>query len=109
MLMARDFGPLFGASHETVNAKRKRDEVLGLEGATRGFKYPRWQVTEDGRPLPGLARLFVALGKQPWTVFRFLLTEHAELGGRPALNALKSAQIETVVGVAESLAVGAFT
>ena len=36
MLTARDFGPLIGASHETVTTKQKRHVVLGLEGATRG-------------------------------------------------------------------------
>lgn len=108
MLTARDFGPLIGASHETVNAKRKRHEVLGLQGATRGVKYPRWQVTDTGLPLPGLAQLFDVLGAQPWTVYRFLRTEHAELGGRTALDALKAGQVDAVVGVAKNQAAGAF-
>ena len=108
MLTARDFGPLIGASHETVNTKRKRHEILGLAGATRGIKYPRWQVTDAGMPLPGLARLFGVLGEQPWTVYRFLRTTHAELGGKTALDALKAGQIDAVVGVAENQAAGAF-
>ncbi|MHB8286060.1 MAG: hypothetical protein ACYDD1_15480 [Caulobacteraceae bacterium] len=109
MLTARDFGPLISASHETVNAKRKRHEVLGLEGATRGVKYPRWQVTDAGLPLPGLARLFAVLGDQPWTIFRFLRTAHAELGGRTGLDALKAEQVDAVVHVAENQAAGAFS
>lgn len=109
MLTARAFGPLIGASHETVNAKRKRHELLGLEGATRGVKYPRWQVTEAGMPLRGLPRLFDALGGQPWTVYRFLRTRHAELGGRTALEALKAGEVDAVVGVAENQAAGAFS
>ena len=108
MLTARDFGPLIGASHETVNIKRKRHEVLGLEGATRGVRYPRWQVTDSGLPLPGLSRLFEVLGEHPWTIYRFLRTCHAELGGRTALDALKTGQVEAVVGAAENQAVGAF-
>lgn len=112
MLTARDFGPLIGASHETVNTKRKRHEVLGLEGATRGVKYPRWQVTDAGLPLPGLPKLFEVLGEQPWTVFRFLKTPHAELGGKTALDVLKTDRVDavdTVVGVAENQAAGAFS
>ena len=108
MLTARDFGPLIGASHETVNAKRKRGDVLGLEGATRGVKYPRWQVTDAGLPLPGLADLFATLGKQPWTVYRFLRAAHAELGGHTALEALKAGQLEAVLGAARNQAAGAF-
>jgi ABC-type amino acid transport substrate-binding protein len=108
MLTARAFGPLIGASHETINAKRKRGEVLGLEGAIRGVKYPRWQVTEAGLPLPGLPALFKALGEQPWTVYRFLRAGHAELGGRTALEALKAGQIDAVLGVARNQGGGVF-
>jgi hypothetical protein len=109
MLTARAFGDLIGASHETVNTRRKRHEVLGLEGATRGVKYPRWQVTDAGLPLPGLVQLFHVLGEQPWTVYRFLRTAHAELGGSTALDALKAGQVDAVVGAAENQAAGAFS
>ena len=109
MLTARDFGPLIGASHETINVKRRRHELLGLEGATRGVRYPRWQITDVGLPLPGLPKLFEVLGEQPWTVYRFLRTVHAELGGRTALEALKAGQVDAVVGVARNQAAGAFT
>jgi hypothetical protein len=108
MLTGRDFGPLIGASHETVNAKRKRGEVLGLQGATRGVKYPRWQLTDAGLPLPGLAALFETLGAQPWTVYRFLRTAHAELGGRTALDALKAGQVEAALGAARNQNAGVF-
>lgn len=109
MLTARAFGPLIGASHETVNIKRKRHELLGLEGATRGVRYPRWQVTDGGLPLPGLPRLFDALGEQPWSVYRFLRATHAELGGKTALDALKAGQVDAVLGVAQNQAAGAFS
>ena len=108
MLNARDFGPLIGASHETVHAKRRRFEILGLEGATRGVKYPRWQVTDSGLPLPGLSRLFDVLGDQPWTVYRFLGTAHPELGGCTALEALKEGRIDVVLGAAKNQVTGAF-
>jgi hypothetical protein len=102
MLTAREFGRLIDVSHETVRAMGKRFEVLGLSGATRGVRYPRWQVTDEGLPLPGLPQLFAVLGAKPWTVYRFLRTAHAELGGRMALEALKAGQVEAVVGVARN-------
>lgn len=109
MLTGQEFAREINTSHETVNAKRKRHEILGLEGATRGVRYPRWQVTESGMLLPGLARLFTALGEQPWTVYRFLSTSHGELGGRTALDALKAGQLEAVLGVANNQVTGVFT
>lgn len=108
MMTARDFAPLIGASHETVNAKRKRHEVLGLEGATRGVKYPSWQVSDAGLPLPGLPQLFDVLGEQPWTVYRFLRAAHAELGGRTALEALKAGKVDAVVEAAKNQVTGVF-
>jgi hypothetical protein len=108
MLTAREFASLIGASHETVNVKRKKGGVLGLEGATRGFRYPRWQVTDAGLPLPGLPKLFAVLGEQPWTLYRFLRTAHAELGGCTAADALKADKVEAVLGVARNQAAGVF-
>lgn len=70
------------------------------------MKYPRWQATDAGVPLPGLARLFDVLGEHPWTIYRFLRTAHADLGGRTALDVFKAGQVEAVVGVAENLAAG---
>lgn len=108
MLTAADFARLIGTSHETLNVKRRKGEVLGLQGATRGFIYPAWQVTEAGLPLPGLSRVFEILG-QPWTVYRFLLSEHAELGSRTALAALKLGQQEAVYAAADNQSNGAFS
>jgi hypothetical protein len=108
MLSARDFAPVAGMSHETVNQKRKTGELLGLQGATRGVRFPRWQVTDDGRPLPGLKVIFELLGGDPWTVYRFLTQRHNELAGKTALEALKKGRVEAVQGVARNISVGAF-
>jgi hypothetical protein len=108
MLSAREFAPLVGMSHETVNQKRKSGELLGLQGATRGVRFPDWQVAEDGRPLPGLKSLSETLGGDSWAVYRFLTGRHNELAGQTALEALKSGRLETVQGVARNISAGAF-
>ncbi len=108
MICARDFGPLVGMSHETVNQKRRTGELLGLRGATRGYRFPIWQVTPQGLPLPGLKALFEMLGGDPWTVYRFLLARHNELAGETGLEALKAGRSETVLGAARNVSAGAF-
>lgn len=108
MLTAKDFGALIGASHETVHAKRKRFEVLGLEGTTRGVRFPAWQVTDEGLPLPGLPEIFAALNGQPWAVYRVLRQHHAELKGRTGLEALKAGDLAGVLNVANNIHTGAF-
>lgn len=109
MLTASDFGSLIGVSHETVNVKRRRGEVLGLQAATRAVRYPAWQVTDTGLLLPGLPHLFDMLGQQPWVVYRFLRTAHAELNGRTALDALKAGEEKAVLDVARNQVSGVFT
>ncbi|MBV9736049.1 MAG: hypothetical protein JO209_09070 [Acidisphaera sp.] len=109
MLTARAFGQLIGASHETVNQKRNAGEILALEGTTRGFRYPKWQVTDDGRLLPGLADLIRELPGGPWGVYRFLVQPHDELNGRTGLDALKANHVHQVLDLALGISRGTFT
>ena len=95
-------------SQEGVRLKRKRREVLGLELAKRGIRYPAWQVVEHQQLLPALPRLFGILSDDPWTVYRFLLQHHPELEGARALDALRRGRIDQVIATAESVASGAF-
>ncbi len=108
MLTGRAFADLIGVSHETVNQKRKSNEVLALEGATRGLRYPKWQLTDDGHLLPGLRELFHELGGNSWTVYRFLRQGHAELGGETGLDALKRNHLDKVLAVARNISEGLF-
>jgi len=108
MLSARDFGDLLGVSHETVNVRRRRGEILGLQGATRVVRYPRWQVSDAGTIVPGLAQLSALLG-QPWSVYRFLLTAHPELDGQTALAALGIGRQEDVLDLARNQKRGTFS
>jgi nucleoid DNA-binding protein len=108
MLSAADFGKFIGVSREAVRTKYQRNEVLGLQGAKRGLRYPKWQVTSDGGLLPELPRLFEVLGGESWTVYRFLTQHHPELEGDTALSALQRGKVEKVLAAAENTA-GAFS
>lgn len=107
MLSADAFAELLGVSRVTVNAKRQKNEVLALDGAKRGFRFPAWQVDENGKPLGILAQLSETLGG-PWTVYRFLLQRHPDLGGQPALEAIRKGRAAEVLAAAEAQAEGAF-
>jgi len=109
MLSADEFADEIGSTRETVNKKRKRHEVLGLEGAKRGVRFPKWQIGDDGQLLGGLAQLFEALNGHPWAVYRFLLQESGSLGGRTGLEMLRAGRIEDAVGAARSIGQGDFS
>ncbi len=109
MLSADEFADEIGSTRETVNKKRKRHEVLGLEGAKRGVRFPKWQIGDDGQLLGGLAQLFEALNGHPWAVYRFLLQESGSLGGRTGLEILRAGRIEDAVGAARLIGQGDFS
>lgn len=108
MLSGDQFAAAIGATRETVHQKRRRREVLGLEGAKRGVRFPEWQVGADGGLLPGLPALFEALGDRPWAVYRFLLQHHPELDGATGLDALRRSEVDRVLATAQNIGAGVF-
>jgi hypothetical protein len=103
MLTAEEFARLVGTSRVTVNSKRQNHQILGLEGAKRGFRFPRWQIGEDGKPFSALPALFDHLGGSPWAVYRFLVQHHPELEGLTGREALYRGLVTEALGVAESV------
>jgi len=109
MLSADQFADEIGATRETVNRKRRRHEILGLEGAKRGVRFPRWQLGKDGELIEGLPKLFDALGGRPWAVYRFLLQHHGELNGNTGLDIMRAGRFEDAVAAAQSASRGNFS
>lgn len=108
MLSAYQFAELLGTSRMTVNTKRQNHQLLGLDGAKRGFRFPAWQVGEDGKPFAALPHLFERLGGGPWSVYRFLVQSHPELDGMTGREALRRGKSDEALAVADSIADGAF-
>jgi hypothetical protein len=109
MLSADQFAALLGTSRMTVNTKRQNHQVLGLEGVKRGFRFPAWQVDEDGKPFATLPALFERLGGGPWSVYRFLVQAHPELDGLTGREALRRGKADQALEVADSIAQGTFS
>jgi hypothetical protein len=104
MLTADAFAELLGTTRMTINTKRQNRQVLALEGAKRGFRFPEWQVGRDGKPFKAIPDLFDRLGGDPWAVYRFLVQHHAELDGLTGCEALLRGKSKDVVEAAESVA-----
>ncbi|WP_137935241.1 XRE family transcriptional regulator [Mesorhizobium comanense] len=108
MLSADTFAKLLGTSRVTVNAKRQNGQVLGIDGAKRGFRFPAWQLDKDGRPFGALPALHAMLGDSAWAVYRFLASRHGGLNGRTGLRALQQGDDAAVLAAAEGMARGDF-
>lgn len=106
MLSADALAKLLGVSRPTVNAKRQKHELLALSSARRGFRFPAWQIDENGKPLAALPRLYEQFGDSPWAIYRFLVQRHPELDGDSALKALAAGREDDVLAVAAGQAQG---
>jgi hypothetical protein len=104
MLSTAEMAERLGMSEEGVRLKRKHHEILGLEFAERGIRYPSWQVVGDHQLMRDMRRVFAILGDDSWRIYRFLL-QH-ELGGERAIDALKRDRIADVLAAAENTAAG---
>ncbi len=102
MLSADAFAKMLGTTRVTVNTKRQNGQILGLDGARRGFRFPVWQLDAEGKPFAELAVLHEQLGG-PWAVYRFLVQPHGELGGLTGREALECGKVKSALGAAESV------
>jgi hypothetical protein len=103
MLSAEAFAQVLGTTRVTVNTKRQSGQILGLDGAKRGFRFPLWQLDAEGRPFAELAVLHERLGGA-WAVYRFLVQPHGELDGLTGREALERGKSTAVLRAADSVA-----
>lgn len=106
MLSSDKVARRFGVTRETVNQWRRKGDLLGLEGDARGVRYPEWQII-NGRRIPRLRDLGGFFGKDPWSVYRFLVTRHDALDDETALEAVRAGRLDEVLALAESICLGA--
>lgn len=97
-----------GITRQTVHNWGKSGKLLALSSARRGVRYPDWQLDQTGQPLNGLKELADALGAGGWTLYRFLMQTHPELGGIRGLDALKQNRLDDLLGVAAGIGAGSF-
>ena len=102
MLSAEEFAEVLGTTRVTVNTKRQSGQLLGLDGAKRGFRFPAWQLDSDGKPFAELSALHRLLGGA-WAVYRFLVQPHGEFDGLTGREALEQGKAKAVLAVAESV------
>ena len=107
MLSAEALALRLGTSRVTINAKRQNKQLLGLDGAKRGFRFPVWQLDDEDKPRPELPELHERLGG-PWAVYRFLVQPHGELGGLTGREAMARGMSQAVLQAAESVGRGDF-
>ncbi|QPO11099.1 hypothetical protein [Thalassospira sp. A40-3] len=102
MKTSEEFAAILGVSVATMNSRRRRGKLLGLNGAVKGYRFPTWQLNKDGKPYVILDKLHDRLGGS-WSVYRLLTQHHGELDGLTGLEALQKGQDARVVDLAETV------
>lgn len=102
MKSAEEIADILGTSRVTINAKRQAGQILGIDGAKRGFRFPLWQFNANNKPYPEIEKLHGLLDG-PWSVYRFLVQKHPEMNGLTGLEAIKGGEAERALAVAESV------
>ena len=93
MIRGEELGILLSVTPQVIGKWRRKGLVLGLKGRTRTFRYPKWQITDDGELLPGLKEVAGELG-EPWMVYGFLLQSYPELEGKTALECQSAPKVD---------------
>lgn len=101
MLPSQEFADRIALTRQQLNAWRKQGKVLAIEGAKRGFRYPAWQVAEDGRILDGIPQIIAEFGGQHVAAYRFLSTPLEILGGKAPWMLLRDGQRQRIVDLAK--------
>ncbi len=85
----------------SVRRSKARGDLYGLDGGPgRASRFPAWQFTDTGDPLPGLRRVLAALPSfySPLSVQRFMTTARDRLDGlSPAEWLAQGGSVDAVI------------
>jgi hypothetical protein len=98
---AEEMARALGISRQSVDNRRKKGALIGLDLGKRGYAYPVWQLGDHGI-LPGLDRVLAALQDYgPWTAMIFLLGRNIWLDDDRPLDRLRRGEVDAVLAAAE--------
>ena len=89
MLTSTQLGERMGISRQTVMKKRTKNEILALQGNTKTFKFPIWQLGENNLVLKGLNQVLASVDFESWTAYRYLSSTFPDGTGRKGYEVLR--------------------
>lgn len=102
-LSALEVADLLGLRRQSVDKRRQKGLLIGLNVERRGYRYPKWQFTNDGLVLEGLPSILTTLKSQgPWVQTAYMLNRNTRLDGERPLDLLRAGQFERVLEAASN-------
>lgn len=114
MLTADELKKAIPVSKTTFHNWRKTGKLLALPHPNGSFRFPVWQFGSDGLPFPFMPQLFEILGSpgkpaSPWSVYRFLVQHHNELGGMTGIQTAAAGKWDDLIETALAIRDGTFS
>ncbi len=109
MLSGEAFGRLIGISRQAVDKRRLAGDLIGLQGPSRGVRYPAWQVSDDGQMVSGIGEVLKLAGGEPWTAYRLLLEAFPDGSGQRVVDKLRDGMLASVLEHVTSITTAAYS
>ncbi len=94
---------LLGITRQAIEKRRKVGKLIALSLGKRGYAYPRWQFTADGRLLSGLEEVLCDLEEHTSMAQTiFMLGPTIRLDGQRPLDAIRQGRITDARRAAKS-------
>jgi len=102
-LTAVQVAGILGISRQAVEKRRQARTLIALTTGRHGYRYPAWQFTKLGVPLPGLDDVLQALGPHDeWMQAVFFVGKNPRLGGQTPIEMLKNGELKLVLDAAQA-------
>lgn len=109
MLTGEEFGQRIGISRQAVDKRRQAGSLIGLEGPSRGIRYPDWQITPEGGMLPGIREVLDLTSRNPWSAYRVLVEEFPDGSGERVFHKLQQGETAAALAHVEAVVAGSVT
>jgi hypothetical protein len=101
-LTGEQVGGILGIGRQAVDKRRRTGTLIALSTGRHGYRYPAWQFTKAGTPLPGLEDVLQALSPHDeWMQAAFFVSKNPRLSDKTPIELLKSGDLRSVLEAAE--------
>ncbi|MFY9987737.1 MAG: hypothetical protein WAK31_23470 [Chthoniobacterales bacterium] len=101
-LSAEEMANALGRTRQGIDYLRREGAVLAWRTTQGKWRYPAWQLTDQGGLLPGIGESLKALDtRSEWEPMIFFLSSRESLEGKRPLDLLRAGRVQDAIAAAE--------
>lgn len=99
---AEEMADALGRTRQGIDYLRRERSILAWRTTQGKWRYPAWQLTDQGGLLPGLRECLKALNtRSEWEPMIFFLSSRESLEGKRPLDLLRAGRMQEAIAAAE--------